>query len=209
MPAQQHWLFLPKICWRRDRLPTPVFLSFPCGSAGKKSACNAGDLNLIPGLWRSPGEGKDYPLQYSGLENSTDCVVHWVKKSQTRLTFSCMCWAHWSASAMCFSRQLHAVSMYSFTFRLGHWDRRGWHTVRIVCFGIQNHGCPAPEAGPHHQGSQTTWHVLTSKTKGRRLAEFHFCALGAGGYLPQGILNRLFQKQWSCLHTRNPNQFAI
>ena len=59
-----------KIPWRRDRLPTPVFLGFPVGSAGKESACNAGDLGLIPGLGRSPGEGKDYPLQYFGLENS-------------------------------------------------------------------------------------------------------------------------------------------
>ena len=42
---------------------------FPCGSAGKESACNEGDLGLIPGLGRSPGEGKGYPLQYSGLEN--------------------------------------------------------------------------------------------------------------------------------------------
>ncbi|CAI9179824.1 unnamed protein product [Rangifer tarandus platyrhynchus] len=61
-----------KIPWRRDRLPTPVFLGFHCGSAGKESACNAGDLSLIPGLGRSPGEGKGYPLQYSGLENSMD-----------------------------------------------------------------------------------------------------------------------------------------
>ena len=45
----------------------------PCGSAGKESTCNAGDLASIPGLRRSPGEGKDYPLQYSGLENSIDC----------------------------------------------------------------------------------------------------------------------------------------
>ena len=45
---------------------------FPCGSAGKESARNAGDLGLIPGLGRSPGEGKGYPLQYSGLENSMD-----------------------------------------------------------------------------------------------------------------------------------------
>ena len=51
--------------WRRDRLPTPVFSGFPCGSAGKESTCNAGDLNLIPGLGRSTGEGKGYPLQYS------------------------------------------------------------------------------------------------------------------------------------------------
>ena len=55
-----------------------------CGSADKESACNAGDLGLIPGLGsRSSGEGKGYPLQYSGLENSMDCMVHEVEKSQT------------------------------------------------------------------------------------------------------------------------------
>ena len=48
----------------RDRLPSPVFLGFPCGLAGKELACNAGDLGLIPGLGRSPGEGKSYPLRY-------------------------------------------------------------------------------------------------------------------------------------------------
>ena len=46
----------------------------PCGSAGKGSACNVGDLGSIPGLERSPGEGKGYPLQYSALENSMDCI---------------------------------------------------------------------------------------------------------------------------------------
>ena len=54
-----------KICRRKDRLPTPVFLGFPCGSAGKESDCNEEDLSLIPGLGRSPGEGEGYPLQYS------------------------------------------------------------------------------------------------------------------------------------------------
>ena len=49
-----------------------MFLGFLCGSAVKESACNAGELGLIPGLGRSPGEGKGYPLQYSGLENSMD-----------------------------------------------------------------------------------------------------------------------------------------
>ena len=67
----------------RDRLPTPVFLGFPGGSLIKESACNAGDLGLIPGLGRSPGEGNGYPLQYSGQENSMDCIVHGVVKSQT------------------------------------------------------------------------------------------------------------------------------
>ena len=50
-------------------------LGFPCGSAGKESASNVGDLGLIPGLKRYPGEGNGYPLQYSGLENSMDCIV--------------------------------------------------------------------------------------------------------------------------------------
>ena len=69
-----------------DRLPSPVFLGFPCGSAGKESTCNAGDLGVIPELGRSPGEENSYPLQYSGLENSMDCIVHGVAKSRTRLS---------------------------------------------------------------------------------------------------------------------------
>ena len=59
------------------------FEGFPDSPAGKESACNAGDLGSIPGLGRSPGEGKGYPVQYSGLENSMDCIVHGVAKSQT------------------------------------------------------------------------------------------------------------------------------
>ena len=55
-------------------------MGFPCGSAEKESTCNAGDLGSIPGFGRSPGEGKGYPLQYSGLENSMDCIVHGVSK---------------------------------------------------------------------------------------------------------------------------------
>ena len=61
-------------------------MGFPCGSAGKESTCEAGDLGSIPGLGRSPGEGKGYLLQYSGLENSMDCIVHGVTKSQKQLS---------------------------------------------------------------------------------------------------------------------------
>ena len=67
---------------------------FPGGSPGKESTCNTGDLGPIPGLGRSPGEGNSYPLQYSGLENSTDYTVHGVAKSQTQLSdfhFLMMC----------------------------------------------------------------------------------------------------------------------
>ena len=100
-------LWVGKIPWRRERLPTPLYwprevhglyssrghkesdtteqlsLGFPDDSAGKESACNTGDLGSIPGLGKSPGEGKGYPLQYSGLENSMDYIVHGVAKGQT------------------------------------------------------------------------------------------------------------------------------
>ena len=81
LPALKLAGSIGKIHWGMDRLPTPVFLGSPCGSAGKESACNAGDLGSIPGLGRSPGEGNSYPLQYSGLENSIDCIVHGIAKS--------------------------------------------------------------------------------------------------------------------------------
>ena len=71
-----------------NTLSTPVFLDLLCDSAGKKSACNVGDLGSIPGLGRSPGKAKGYPLQYSGLENSMDCIVYGVAKSQTQLSDS-------------------------------------------------------------------------------------------------------------------------
>ena len=74
----QHHISKASILWH-----SAFFLGFPCGSAGKESACNMGNLDLIPGLGIFPGEGKGYPFQYSGLENSLDCIVHGVAKSQT------------------------------------------------------------------------------------------------------------------------------
>jgi len=81
----------------QESSPTPQFKnicfsslsllqSFPYSSVGKESTCNVGDRSSIPGLGRSPGERKGYPLQYSGLENSMDCIVHGVAKSQTWLS---------------------------------------------------------------------------------------------------------------------------
>ena len=55
-------------------------MGFPGGSAGEESACNVGDLDLIPGLGKYPGGGKGCPLQYSGLENSMECIAHGVTK---------------------------------------------------------------------------------------------------------------------------------
>ena len=65
---------------------TWLLQGFPWGSAGKESTCNAGDLGSIPGLGRSPGGGKAYPLQYSGLENSMKHTVHGVTKSRAGLS---------------------------------------------------------------------------------------------------------------------------
>ena len=59
---------------------------FPGGPGDKESACNVGDPGSIPGSGRSPGEGKGCPLQYSGLENSRDCIGHGVAKSWTQLS---------------------------------------------------------------------------------------------------------------------------
>ena len=61
-------------------------MGFPGDKAGKESSCSVGDLGSIPGLGKFPGEGIGYPLQYSGLENSMDCIVHGVAKSQTQLS---------------------------------------------------------------------------------------------------------------------------
>ena len=118
-----------KICWRRDRLPSLVFLGFPCGSSGKESACNAGDLGSIPGLERSPGKGKGYSLQYSGLENSMACIVHGVTKSQTRL------------------------SDFTFTFHFVYL-RRKWQPPPVFAWKIPGTGEPGglPSMGSHRVG---------------------------------------------------------
>ena len=78
-------MFSPRMLGTDSILPW-ASLGFLGGSAGKESTCSVGDLGLIPELGRSPGEGKGYPLQYSGLENSMDSIVHGVAKSQTRLS---------------------------------------------------------------------------------------------------------------------------
>ena len=63
-----------------------IHQGYICGSVSKESACNVGDLGSIPGLGRSPGEGKVYTLSYSGFENSKDYIAHGVPKSQTQLS---------------------------------------------------------------------------------------------------------------------------
>ena len=77
------WKFSVHVLLRPRLKVLSITLLAPGSSIGKDSTCNVGDLHTIPGLGRSPGEGKGYPFQYSGLENSMDCIVHKVTKSQT------------------------------------------------------------------------------------------------------------------------------
>ena len=139
--------------WRSDRLPTPVFLGFPCGSAGKESACNAGDLDSIPGLGRSPGEGKGYPktklpkLNDTELENvGTDvfqsCDHCWIFQVRWHIecsTFTASSFRIWNSSVGISSSPLalftvmlpkaHLTS-HSGCLALGEWSHHhGYHQI--------------------------------------------------------------------------------
>ena len=117
-----NWVEWPK--WTFFYPQSTGFLGFPCGSAGKESACNVGDLGSIPGLGRSPGEGKGYWLQYSGLENSRDYTVHGVAKSQTWLSNFHF---HFSMSWLTSQAGLSTWAIY-FTFSLVP------RTAQLKCF---------------------------------------------------------------------------
>ena len=118
-----------------------VWEGFPCGSAGKESACNAGDMGSIPGLGRSPGEGKGYPLQYSGLENSMDCIIHGVTKSWTWLSDFHF---HFKAVAYFFYLPLSNVNIMSLVpFQCIWWDLV-WVVFKMV---LKWYGLPRCRSG--------------------------------------------------------------
>ena len=98
----------------------PPIKGFPCDLAGKEFACNEGNLGLIPGFRRSPGEGKGYPLQYSGLENSMYCIVHGVTKSRKQLNDFCF---HRTVDAFafnCYSISRKEQDVWSFIYSSPH-----------------------------------------------------------------------------------------
>ena len=101
------------VCKLKSIIRYHVNVGFPGGSAGKESTCNAGDLSQIPRLRRSPGEGKGYPLEYSGLENSMDCIVHGVAQSD-------MTEATWQQQKSDF----HFTSLHVSLYILVRWERQ-------------------------------------------------------------------------------------
>ena len=101
------------------------FLSWglPCGSAGKESACHAGDLSLIPGLGRSPGEGKGCPFQYYDLETSMDCIVHGVAELDTSDFHFLLSWPVHVLGLCAF--QVGKKFKLKFLVLWGEWGRQG------------------------------------------------------------------------------------
>ena len=130
-------LCIGMICWRRGRLPTPIFLSFPGGSDGKEFARNAGDQGSIPGLGRFREKGKGYPLQYSGLENS----IHGVTKSWSRLNnfyilsvvtrYDQLLLLGFSIKVLNFSSTICCSKQW------GMWDLSSWNKdlIHAICIG--------------------------------------------------------------------------
>ena len=129
-----------------------------CGSAGKESACDVEDLGSIPRLGRCPGERKGYSLQYSGLENSMDCIVHGIAKSQTQLSdfhsfFSISYWEQ-------IKKYLKAVRILPRPFPITY--TLGWHQQEISQKEQVNPVLKSVEALPGH--SPTT--SIQSSKKG-------------------------------------------
>ena len=111
--------------------------SFPCSSAGKESARNVGDLGSVPGLGRSPGKGKGYPLQYSGLEYFMGCIIHGVTESDTTERLSLSLWGFPCSSLV---KNLPAVQETGFDPWVGKipW-RRKWQPTAVSLPG-KSHG---------------------------------------------------------------------
>ena len=128
-------------------------MGFPAGSASKDSPCNVGDLGLIPGLGRSPGEGKGYPLQYSDLENST---VH-----GTPLQYSClenpMDGGAWEAAVHGVAKSRTRLSKFTFTFHFHALEKDMATHSSVLAWRIPGTGDPGglPSMGSHNMTEVT------------------------------------------------------
>ena len=123
---------------------------FPDSSVGKEAACYAGDPGSIPGLGRSPGEVIRYPIQYSGLENSMDCIVHGVSKSWTQLSNFHSLISAWTALPVCMAGPALLLIPYVR-------PSQGGLPSRIARFLQATCSFPSP-------GRLPSWHLSRSKT---------------------------------------------
>ena len=110
-------IYFATVWFLSSLLHTPVFLGFPCGSDGKES-CYAGDLGSVPGLGRCPGEGKAYPLQYSGLENSMDCTVLGITKWLSNFHFTPLHFSSNYLNVVCLSQNTFCPNSVLFPYLL-------------------------------------------------------------------------------------------
>ena len=118
-----------------------LFQGVPYSSGGNESTCNAGDPGSIPGFWRSPGEGTGYPLHYSGLENSMDCIVHGVTKSRT----------HWATFTF--------ISLYenkTLKVRKGWWDYLKCQVHRVGSSFMYLKAWTPEQGSPNPQATDST-----------------------------------------------------
>ena len=126
------------IPWRRDRLPMPVFLDFPCGSAGKESACNVGDLSSIPGLGRSPGEWEWLPTPVFWPGEFHGLYSPWRRRqwhpTPVLLPGKSMDGEAWKAAVHGVAEGRARLSDFTFTFHFHDW-RRKWHPTPVFLPG--------------------------------------------------------------------------
>ena len=187
-----------EIHWRRDRVPTPVCLGFPGGSAGKESACNVGDLGLIPGSGRFPGEEKGHQLEYSGLENSMDCIVHRVTKNRTWLSDSLLpSWRReWQPTPVFVPGEFHAQSSLVGYSPLGHResDTTEWLT-QSLSWRMEEE---------HLYGQDSSLSSCLGRTETELESTFFFfLAMSCG--LPMSVPWRRTEPRPSPVKAQNPN----
>ena len=124
----------------------------PLWLSGKESSCNAGDLGLISGLDKSPGEGKGYPLQYSGLENPMDCIVHGVTKSRTQLSSF-----HFHAEEPPGKKEASGWAPVHRAPYLPHLKSTAGTRTPIQSRRCSPRRCRTPRAGPGHRQAAGLW----------------------------------------------------
>ena len=174
------------------------FKSFPSGSASKESTCNVGDLGSIVGLGRSPGEGNSYPLQYSGQENSMDCIVHGVAELDTTEWLSLYCLLIWLCLVLAVACGI---------FSCGMQDLVPWSGIepRFPALGVQSLSLWATKEVPKLMN-------IYGGKKGRKPSLKKYTAIPSHWLIGALIWNTALQTLshhrlfWRCPHAQKPTR---